>query len=187
MQEGGTHRLHLLGGLRTDVGGVDLGPHRVGGTQRGQAGDTGTDDEDLGRRNLASSRDLAAKGSTVRECSLHDSPVTRDVGHRGQSIHGLSTRDTRNHVHTQAGDAGGSQLLGKGKILTRMKESDEDSAGAHEGDLVVGGFIDGQHEVGLPRLPRSDDPGSGLFVRVVRQSGVLASSGLDDHLVAEFE
>lgn len=68
-----------------------------------------------------------------------------------------------------------------------MKESDEDSAGTHEGDLVVGGFIDGQHEVGLPRLPQSDDPGSGLFVRVVRQSGVFASSGLDDHLVAEFE
>ena len=152
-----------------------------------QTSDASTDDEDFGRRNLACRSDLATEGASVGECRLDDGAVTGDIGHRRQCVHRLGARNARDHIHAETGDASCGQLLGKGEVLAGMEKGDEDGSCAHEGDLVVGGFVDGQYEVSLPRLPRFDNPCSGLFIRAVRLSSMLASSGLDDHLVAEFE
>ena len=71
----------LLGGLRPDIGCVNLGAAGVRGPQRGQAGHPSADDEDLRGGDLAGRSHLTAEGAPELVGRLDHCPVTGDVGH----------------------------------------------------------------------------------------------------------
>ena len=95
----GAHRLHLFGDFRARVVGAHDGAEADCGTQRGETGDAGADDEDLGGRHLAGGRDLAGEEAAEVVSRLDDRAVAGDVGHGGQRIQLLGARDPRHAVH----------------------------------------------------------------------------------------
>lgn len=68
-----------------------------------------------------------------------------------------------------------------------MEKGDEDGFCVYEGDLVVGGFVDGQYEVSFLCFFWFDNFCFGFFICVVRLSSMFVSFGFDDYFVVEFE
>ena len=110
-QELGVHAFDLFLDLGPGVEGTHDGAHALGGADGSQAGNTGADDQHLGRRYLAGSRDLAGEKASEMLGCLHHGPVARDIRHGTQCVHFLGARDARNAVHGHGRYAAFGQLL----------------------------------------------------------------------------
>ena len=88
---------------------VKQGPQLPAAAERGAYGhggkprDPGADDENLGRRHLASRRDLPREEASESVRRLDHGAVTGDVGHRGERVQLLRARDARHAVHREHG------------------------------------------------------------------------------------
>ncbi len=105
------HAFDLLLDLRARVEGTNDRAHAPRCANRREACNTGTDDEDLGRRHFARCGDLPGKEAAEVLRRLDDRPVTGDIGHRTQRIHFLRPRDTRHAIHRHRRRPAACQLL----------------------------------------------------------------------------
>ena len=81
LDEFAAQRLDLIGHFGTRIVGANDGAQVGGGTDRRQAGDAGTGDEDLGRRNLAGSGHLPIEETAESVSRLDHGTITADTRH----------------------------------------------------------------------------------------------------------
>ena len=190
LDELAAQRLDLVGHFGARVVGAHDGAQAGGGADRGQAGDAGADDEDLGRRHLARGGDLAGEEAAEGVGGLDHGAVAGDVGHRGQRVHLLRAAQMRGSasiastVTLRAASccsssgfcAGQMKLTGSGprasgRLRPRVgaRTLKTMSAPAHSAGRAV------------------DDLGAGGAVGVVAEIRRVAGAGLDGDLEAELD
>ena len=181
-----THGFDLLASLDAQVGGLDDRAHGVGGTDRGQAGDTSADDVDLCRRHLTCRGDLAGEQSTEGVGGLDDCAVAGDVRHGGQHVHGLCAGNARHSVHREPSDATVGELVDELLVAAWGHAADQGGSGAHEVTLFLGRGVECRDDVRFPDL-LAYDARAGLAVEGVRVGGVFAGTCLYFNVIAELD
>ena len=151
-EELGAHRLDLLADLGSGVESAHHGAEAAGGTDGGEAGDAGADDEDLRRRHLAGRGDLAGEEAAELVGRLDDRAVAGDVGHRAEHVERLRARDARHGVHGEDGDPAGRELGDEVGVDRRADQAGQDRAVTKAGDLLVGRGVDLEDEVAGPHV-----------------------------------
>jgi hypothetical protein len=157
----------------------------VGGrTYGGEPGHAGTGDEDLGRRDLAGSGDLAIEESAEGVGRLDHGTVAADAGHRGQRVHLLRARQlARQRVDGQHGGLALGELLHQFRVLGRPDEADERGALADEWQLFDQRGPHLEDDVGACPQRRCIrcDLRAGRPVGLVIEVGGVAGTPLDHH------
>ena len=185
-QELRAHRLHLLADLGAGIERPHDRAQAARGADRGQAGHTGADDQDLGRRDLARGGDLAGEERAELVGGLDDGAVAADVGHRAQHVQGLCPRDARNRVHGQGGDATGRQGADEVGVQGGGQQADQRLTGLQALHLVRRGGVDLQDDLAVPHLA-ADDLGSRRAVGGVVEGRPGTRAGLDGHVISELD
>ncbi|MPN02440.1 hypothetical protein SDC9_149656 [bioreactor metagenome] len=107
----GSDAFGLFAGSRTNVHGVSHCPQPLGSGQRLQSGNTGTDNQHVGRLKHSYGGEHLRHEYRQVVGRHDDSLVTCTSTHRGEGVHVLSARDAGDAIECEAGHAPGGQLL----------------------------------------------------------------------------
>ena len=177
-----TQRPHLVGNLGPRVGRPHDRTHAPRGADRSQTRDPDPRDQHLGRRHLARGSHLTGEEPAEHVSSLNHRPVAGDVGHRGQHIQRLGTRDPRHRIHRQRRDRTPRQILDQLRVQTRGQDADHRGALTKTVQLLTRRRIDTEHDI---RGQRVADRRAHLDVRRVREARRHSRTRIDNHLVAQ--
>ena len=120
------HGLDLLLRHRAYVKCADDGAHVLGGLDGGQAGDSSSQDQNLGGRNLPSSSHLASEKPSELVTCLDYGTVASNVGLTGKSVERLAPREgPRDAVHGKDGGLLVLELLHQVRVLRGPDEAQE--------------------------------------------------------------
>eukprot|EP00053_Salpingoeca_punica_P012955 m.116409 g.116409 ORF g.116409 m.116409 type:complete len:1093 (-) comp16076_c1_seq1:125-3403(-) len=189
LQELAAERLDLLLDLWAGVEAADDRAHVLGRARGCQTGDTAADDEDLGRRDLARSGDLAGEEAAKLVGGLDDGAVAGDVGHGAEHVKGLGAAGARDAVHGKGRHALLGQRLDKALVLRREEHAHQDSLVLEQRDLVHAAALLGRpdlhdHVLG-PGLLGRHDLGAGRLVLGIGEVGACTGILLDEEAQAE--
>ena len=182
------HALDLLLHLRPSIKGSDNGPHAAGGSDRRQTRNSSADDQHLGRRNLPRSGYLTSEKSPEVLRRLNHSAVTRDVGHRTQSIKFLRAGNSWHTVHRQHRCSGRSKRVHQLFILGRPDKTHQDFTRCKEADFPVLRRPHLEDDVrGRPEVLRLlDNLNPCIPISLVRKTGRLSGSLLNSNCKTKF-
>ena len=177
----GPHRFNLFGHFWTHVKGQRDRAKGCGRADRGQTGNTGTDNQNLRRRHLARRRDLTGKEAAKVVACLDHRTVARDVSHGRQRVHFLRAADPGDHLHRDDSGAFLGRLFHLGLIGHRTEERDQRLVGPQHRHFFGVGDADLGHDIRrLPKLGRRVDhlyPGFDIFI--VGKTSRLACASFD--------
>ena len=147
IDELGAERLDLLLGVWPHIGCFDHRPEPLGGGDRLQPRDAHPHDHDPGRLDGAGGGHHHGHHAAVGVGADHHRLVSREIGLRRQHIHALRTRDARQPLHREPGDAaGGERLEALGTVW--RQQGDEDLVLAQCGEFTGLWPADLEHELG---------------------------------------
>jgi hypothetical protein len=180
----------LVGHFGTGVVGAHDGAQAGRRADRGQAGDSGAGDEDLGRRHLARGRDLSIEEATEGIGGLDDGTVAGDAGLGSQRIHLLGAGElARQRVDGQHGSLFRRQLLHQFRVLRRPDEADQGAAFAQERDILRRRYAYFENDVGRGKQfgGAFDDLGACGAIAVVTAIRGIAGPGFDRDREAQLD
>ena len=125
LEEFGIHTLDLFLDFGAGIEGAYDRAQRLGGADGRKPGDTCTDDQHLGRIDLAGRGNLAGEETTELMRGLDDRTITGDICHRTERIEFLRARNPRNRVHRQHRRLAFGEMLQQFLILRGPDETDQ--------------------------------------------------------------
>ncbi len=188
VDELGAHGFDLLCHFGPHVERIGDRTQRGRGSDGGQTGHAGADDQHLGRGHLARRRHLSGEEAAKVVARLDHRAVTGDVGHGRQRVHFLRARNPRHHVHRDDGGAGICRFFHQLFVRAGVEERDQRLVGAQHVDLGIARRTHLGDDVGSREqrlcIGHDLDPGSGIgFVQKARPQ---AGACLDNAFMTKF-
>ncbi len=162
------------------------------GGDRLQPRDTGAHDQNARRLDRPGRGHHHREGAAELGSGIDDGLVAREIGLRGQHVHGLCAGDPRHQLHRKGGNPGAGIGLGIGGVLGRLQQADQHRAAFEQCKLVDAALtadqrtLDLEHDVRIAQRRRlvRRDRGSGLGKRGVAEPGAFAGAAFHDNLEA---
>ena len=185
-----TQALDLLFRRGPHVGRRNDAAEAPAGGDRLQPGNTGAHDQNARRFDRSGRGHHHREGAAELGSGIDDGLVAREIGLRGQHVHGLCAGDPRHQLHRKGGNPGAGIGLGVSGVLGRLQQADQHRPAFEQRQLVDAALAADQRTLDLEddvriaqrrRLIRRNR-GSGLGERGIAEPGAFARAAFHDDL-----
>ncbi len=190
LDEFAAQRHDLVGHFGAGIVGAHDGAQAGCRADRRETRDAGAGDEDLGRRHLARSGDLAVEEAAEGVGGFDHRAVAGDTGLGGERVHLLGAGErARQRVDGQHGGLLGGELLHQFRILRRPDEADQGAAFTQVPHVLGRRYTDLEHDVGRREQPGGalDDLRARGAIGVVTAVCRIARAGFDGNGKAQLD